>query len=137
MYREWARKRRMRCETLSDRLPQGPAVLAMSGFGAHAILARETGIHVFEIPDTSGSFVRCSVRVRVAPQPLIQPRGDQDALQRAWAVLEAGNAPGHTIVRRYRRQPSPLVRDALAGWRTGKLEQVLRGDFDLMTHEQI
>jgi len=35
------------------------------------------------------------------------------------------------IVRRYRDKPSPLVRDTLAGWRTGRLDRVLAGDFDL------
>jgi hypothetical protein len=43
----------------------------------------------------------------------------------------------NTIVRRYRENP-PLVRDAAAGWRTGRLELVLGGDFDLIgaTHKQ-
>ncbi len=36
------------------------------------------------------------------------------------------------IVRRYREEPSPLVRDSARGWRTGRLERVLDGDFDLM-----
>jgi ATP-dependent Clp protease ATP-binding subunit ClpC len=35
-------------------------------------------------------------------------------------------------VRRYREQPSPLVRDAVAGWRTGRIGDVLSGDFDLI-----
>jgi ATP-dependent Clp protease ATP-binding subunit ClpC len=35
-------------------------------------------------------------------------------------------------VRRYRRDPSPLVRDAVRGWRTGRLDSVLAGDFDLI-----
>jgi ATP-dependent Clp protease ATP-binding subunit ClpC len=34
-------------------------------------------------------------------------------------------------VRRYRSEPSPLVRDTERGWRTGRLEEVLAGDFDL------
>jgi hypothetical protein len=28
--------------------------------------------------------------------------------------------------------PSPLVRDSVRGWRTGRLDRVLAGDFDLM-----
>jgi ATP-dependent Clp protease ATP-binding subunit ClpC len=35
-------------------------------------------------------------------------------------------------VRRYREWPSPLVRDGVRGWRTGRLDHVLGGDFDLM-----
>jgi ATP-dependent Clp protease ATP-binding subunit ClpC len=37
-----------------------------------------------------------------------------------------------TIVRRYREEPSPLVRDAVRGWRTGRLDRVLGGDFDVI-----
>jgi ATP-dependent Clp protease ATP-binding subunit ClpC len=35
-------------------------------------------------------------------------------------------------VRRYRGTPSPLVRDSVRGWRTGRLERVFAGDFDLV-----
>ena len=42
------------------------------------------------------------------------------------------DADAQHLVRRYRRDPSPLVRDAVRGWRTGKLDRVLAGDFDLM-----
>jgi ATP-dependent Clp protease ATP-binding subunit ClpC len=35
-------------------------------------------------------------------------------------------------VRRYRRKPSPLVRNADGSWRSGRLDLVLRGDFDLL-----
>ena len=40
-------------------------------------------------------------------------------------------------MRRYREQPSPLVRDMAKGWRTGKLDRVLLGDFDLFGDERI
>jgi ATP-dependent Clp protease ATP-binding subunit ClpC len=40
------------------------------------------------------------------------------------------------VVRRYREQPSPLVKDLVRGWRTGRLERVLGGEFDVIpTHE--
>jgi len=35
-------------------------------------------------------------------------------------------------VRRYREDPSAMVRDAVRGWRTGRLDLVLGGDFDLI-----
>jgi ATP-dependent Clp protease ATP-binding subunit ClpC len=35
------------------------------------------------------------------------------------------------VVRRYREFPSPLVRDNLQGWRTGRLDKVWEGNFDL------
>jgi ATP-dependent Clp protease ATP-binding subunit ClpC len=34
-------------------------------------------------------------------------------------------------VRRYRPGRSPLVRDTARGYRTGRLDRVLAGDFDL------
>jgi ATP-dependent Clp protease ATP-binding subunit ClpC len=48
-------------------------------------------------------------------------------------ALAADAAPPQSIVRRYREEPSPLVRDSARGWRTGRLERVLDGDFDLIT----
>ena len=42
------------------------------------------------------------------------------------------DATAPAISRRYRERPSPLVRDARRGWRTGRLDRVLGGDFDLM-----
>jgi hypothetical protein len=39
-------------------------------------------------------------------------------------------------VRRYRGEPAPLVRSGDGSWRTGKLDAVLRGDFDLLMAEE-
>ena len=39
--------------------------------------------------------------------------------------------PQPQIVRRYRERPSPLVRDTIGGWRTGRIDRVLIGDFGL------
>jgi ATP-dependent Clp protease ATP-binding subunit ClpC len=49
------------------------------------------------------------------------------------ASLDRLDDTNPSVVRRYRREPSPPVRDASRGWRTGNLEQVLAGDFDLIT----
>jgi ATP-dependent Clp protease ATP-binding subunit ClpC len=131
MYREWARKRRMRAHP-----PEGAGaaqlVLAVSGFGAHGILLREVGLHVLEIPDDQGGFARQTTRVRVVPQPAAPRTAQHSELAQALACLSAAQASSNAVVRRYRERPSPLVRDAVAGWRTGRLEQVLGGDFDLM-----
>jgi hypothetical protein len=43
-----------------------------------------------------------------------------------------GSASRARIVRRYRERPTPLVRDAVRGWRTGRLDAVLAGGFDLV-----
>jgi ATP-dependent Clp protease ATP-binding subunit ClpC len=132
MYREWARKRRMRAALLAG-TDASQFVLAIAGFGAHGMLLREAGLHVFETPDSAGGFDRQTARVRVAPQPAHPRPLHQSELAQALACLAAGGPPGTAIVRRYRAQPSPLVRDALVGWRTGRLDQVLGGDFDLIT----
>lgn len=135
MYQEWATRRRMRWETLTSRSPRAAVLLSVSGFGAHGILTREVGVHVLEIPDAKGGFDRHSVRVRVAPQPLVPARGDADPGEVASRALDACEGNLNAIVRRYRRDPSPLVRDAVAGWRSGRIDQVLDGDFDLMANE--
>jgi ATP-dependent Clp protease ATP-binding subunit ClpC len=132
MYREWARKRRMRASLLEG-ADASEFVLSIAGFGAHGILLRETGLHLFETPDAQGGFDRQTARVRVAPQPARPRPPQQSELAQALACLAAGGPPTTAIVRRYRAQPSPLVRDAVAGWRTGRLDQVLGGDFDLIT----
>jgi hypothetical protein len=50
------------------------------------------------------------------------------------AVTPLGEAPlPSVIVRRYRGEPSPLVRNGDGSWRSGRLAAVLRGDFDLLT----
>jgi ATP-dependent Clp protease ATP-binding subunit ClpC len=64
-------------------------------------------------------------------QPAAPRPRQRSAAEHAAACLAA--APAETaIVRRYRAQPSPLVRDAQDGWRTGRLDLVLGGDFDLI-----
>ncbi len=130
MYLAWGRKRHLRLQPLADG-PAGPWVVAASGLGARAILSREVGLHVLELPDDNGGFDRVVARVRVVSQPAAPRPRQRSAAEHAAACLAA--APAETaIVRRYRAQPSPLVRDAQDGWRTGRLDLVLGGDFDLM-----
>ncbi len=139
MYRRWGEKRGMKSEVLADEeLSREPRVLlAVSGFGAHTLLAPEAGLHVFEEPLPGGrTFARFQARVRVVPQP-DTPSGRRSGGLRAQAQAAfAGAVPQALhIVRRYRREPSPLVRDAVRGWRTGKIERVFDGDFDLFATE--
>ena len=68
----------------------------------------------------------------MAPQdgrPAPQKRKARLAL--AEKALQAADCDRTRIVRRYRRYPSPLVRDTARDWRTGRIERVLGGDFDL------
>jgi hypothetical protein len=116
MYRGWAHERGMRLEVLEERSGRRFRWLAsVSGFGALRVLALESGFHVLELPDGRGGYDRRRVRVTVTPEG-----GDADPAGRA------------TIVRRYRERPTPLVRDAARGWRTGRLDAVLAGGFDLV-----
>jgi ATP-dependent Clp protease ATP-binding subunit ClpC len=70
-------------------------------------------------------------RVKIAERPLgdsTSSRGSHGTL----AGLLDRMPPSHQVVRRYRLDGSPLVRDARQGWRTGRVDAVLAGDFDLL-----
>jgi ATP-dependent Clp protease ATP-binding subunit ClpC len=136
MYRAWAKNRNMQLTEArgdnhadADPLP----MLLISGFGAHRLLRREAGLHVLELPDNDGP-ARATARVRVVAAPLGELSPDK--LRRA--LREAFDRSGvpTTVVRRYRGDPSPLVRDMTAGWRSGRFDAVLRGDFDLIAAAQ-
>ena len=108
-----------------------PGVLALSGFGCGWLLAQEPGLHVLEVPGDAGSVRRLVARVSLAPQPDTPPPRPEALAAQAAALLAAA-VPPLSVVRRYRETPSPLVRDAVRGWRTGLLDRVLEGDFDLL-----
>jgi ATP-dependent Clp protease ATP-binding subunit ClpC len=150
MYRRWAEARRMRFEVLqetaretSEASKDGNASAplpapyqmraAVSGFAAYTLLHTEEGLHVLETPQDEKSFNRARVHVRVVAQP-DEPagRGDEALRKQAAAALATDANGSPQIVRRYREEPSPLVRDSVRGWRTGKLDRVLEGHFDLM-----
>jgi ATP-dependent Clp protease ATP-binding subunit ClpC len=143
MYRHWAERRRMRVELVEERegargngagAEEYRALLAVSGYAAYTILRRESGLHIFETPQDEKSFNRVRATVRVVAQP-DEPAGRSAGALRAQAerALAAEATAPQQIVRRYREEPSPLVRDSARGWRTGRLERVLDGDFDLIT----
>ncbi len=128
MYRQWAEERGMRCETLEAGAAR--TLLAVSGLAAHAILAGESGLHVLETSDDEHGFARTRARVVVIPQPDRLLDTDAAARDAAARVAAADAAP--QVVRRYRERPSPLVRDAVRGWRSGRIDLVLAGNFDLI-----
>ena len=130
MYEAWAAARGMQVERL-DAAPGRP-MLAVSGLGSWQILHREAGLHVLEhaSADDGHSGGRETARVVVAPRDT-RPTPDASSLADA-ARLALDSAPAaNVVVRRYRSGPSPLVRDSARGYRTGNLEQVLAGEFDL------
>jgi ATP-dependent Clp protease ATP-binding subunit ClpC len=115
MYRAWAEKRGMKLRPLDA---MGTA-FRVSGLGAHPILERETGLHVLEQPTGNSSYERVKIHVDVTPVSIASVNG---APSNSRAIA--------SVVRRYRFEPSPLVRDH-RGWRTGRADRVFDGDFDL------
>ena len=99
--------------------PRNLPWLVISGFGAHRLLAQEVGLHVLELADEKSGSTRAAARVRLAVAPL----GDLPADKFRSALTEA---LGRGL------QPHALVRNMNGSWRTGKLDAVLRGDFDLI-----
>ena len=129
MYRGWARRRGMRLECLD----QAEHLYAVSGLGAGTLLSGEPGLHVLEVPEEGredGRAARLHAIVQVVAAPLGAGDDHESPVSRARALL-GGAAPADNVVRRYRAAPAPLVRDSVRGYRTGRLDRVLAGDFDL------
>lgn len=120
MYLAWAQRRNMRVDVLRQDPEHCKAWLAVSGFGALDLLQGESGLHVFEELD-DGVTRRASLSVQVAA----------DLPGRA-RVAQAAPDGERRICRRYRESPSPLVRDGVRGWRSGRLDRVLAGEFDVI-----
>ncbi len=137
MYEAWAKNRNMRLTRVSRTDIRNDigmrALYCVSGYGAYTILARETGQHIKEHPgNTAKERKRNRVRVTVAPQPDAPlPSSISAVTGLAEKTLAAVKAREPEIVRRYCDEPSPLVRDAPGGWRTGRIDLVLGGNFDL------
>jgi ATP-dependent Clp protease ATP-binding subunit ClpC len=129
MYKSWALKRGMQVSEYAAEA-NVPPLLAISGFGAHRCLADEAGLHVLEPPEDDDASPRLIARVRVAAAPL----GDLPAATAARVLRKAVDdaTASNAVARRYRSGASPLVRDAKKGWRSGKFEAILNGDFDLV-----
>jgi ATP-dependent Clp protease ATP-binding subunit ClpC len=135
MYQQWGLNRRMRQDLLQDLESSesdiGSIILAFSGLGAYSILQPESGLHVLEIPKKGTAYDRVSVRIKVVGQPKAPESGKQNQLRQAKSVLTAEETAKAIVVRRYRHEPSPLVRDAVRNYRTGLIDRVLGGNFDL------
>ncbi len=129
MYHAWAGLRHMEWRVL-EAAPGGATLVSIGGFAAMTLLEPEAGLHVFDRHGPQASRP-CRVRVSVAAQPSAPATGKAE-LQAARAALQPALGATPVIVRRYRREPSPEARDRVRGWRTGRLERVLGGEFDLM-----
>lgn len=124
MYMAWAERRNMRVETLEQDATMCRARLAIGGFGALALLEAEHGLHAFEYDTTDGGTARIVASVRIAADLPGRARVSR-------ATVDAGHVEDELrICRRYRAAPSPLVRDSVRGWRSGRYDRVLAGEFD-------
>jgi hypothetical protein len=108
----------------------GRSLLVISGFGASRLLAGEAGLHVMDYED-AGAPHRAVARVTVSPTPATLPRSSAEQHAALCAALET-TAVSSFVVRRYRLDASPLVRDSRHGWRTGRVDLVFGGNFDVM-----
>jgi ATP-dependent Clp protease ATP-binding subunit ClpC len=132
MYVAWGEQRGMRIERVEAGDPD-ERLLSVSGLGASTILAPDVGLHVLELvgeEDRGGdrSVDRVVVAVELAPW---SPGPDDVPVAMLGREAFSGTPTPTHVVRRYRAGPAPLVRDAVRGYRTGRLDRVLRGDFDL------
>ena len=129
MYRKWAALRGMQLSEVPGP-PGAYPVAVISGFGAARLLEGEVGLHIldYEVEEDAG---RAVARVLICPTPPAIP----DSQSEAYALLShaINGAPAPTaVVRRYRDDPSPLVRSLKHGWRTGRADLVFNGHFDLI-----
>ena len=125
MYLAWARSARGTVRAAARSTDPWMVVLVVEALGAYRALAPETGFHVLE--ETRGSRVRRLGQVRVVVTPWHALPGD-DPIASARERRDAAAA----IVRRYQLVPTPLVRDQVRGYRTGRIERVLGGAFDVL-----
>jgi ATP-dependent Clp protease ATP-binding subunit ClpC len=130
MYVAWGERRGMRLEELEN--APGTHVFAVSGLGAWTILAPESGLHLLEQPGEGEGERPHRVAVAVELAPAVPAAGDRRATlrDRAEAAFAGATLPAQ-VVRRYRGGPSPLVRDAVRDYRTGRYDRVLNGEFDV------
>jgi ATP-dependent Clp protease ATP-binding subunit ClpC len=123
MYRKWAAHRGMRASDVEG-------LIVISGLGAARLLQGEVGLHVLDYEDSDDAG-RTIARVIVRPTPLTMPGSPADRYAALTEAVEKGPQPS-AVVRRYRDDASPLVRDMRQGWRTGRVELVFDGHFDVI-----
>lgn len=115
MYQAWATTRGMNLEPL--RSPYFWAA-RLNGFGALTLLLPEHGLH-FWSEGKKGDRYQCAVSITpMKPNEKIPD----------WSEMPE---PTETT-RRYQEVPTPLVVDRPRSFRTGRLDLVLRGHFDLI-----
>lgn len=115
MYQGWASYHAMTIEEVET--PHFWAA-RINGFGAHALLAPDHGQHQW-VEGRKGLSRQCDVHVFAV-------RPGQDLPDTCHLP------PLSATCRRYQELPTPLVADKKRNYRTGRLDLVLRGHFDLI-----
>ena len=131
MYRRWASRRHMQWDEVPGAASSSPILAVVSGFGAARILAGEAGLHVLDYEAAGEESARAVARMSVAPTPAELPEAPGEKRATLLSALN-GAAVSSSVVRRYRLDSSPLIRDVMRGWRTGRQDLVLDGNFDLL-----
>jgi len=132
MYEQWSGARGMQMKTISDASDE--RIFVIGGLGCGQILERESGLHVFgpgrteasRRSDHRSSIVQVCV-VESVPGPDEAPEAILERARRSFDAVLCPTDP----VRRYVTGSAPLVRDRSRGYRTGRLNDVLSGNFDL------
>lgn len=115
MYQSWSRNRGMRLETLGS---PNFWTARVNGFGALTLLLPEHGLHHWA-EGKKGDRHSCLVSVTA-----IEPHDKKPQIELLASIGETA--------RRYQEIPTPLVVDKRRNYRTGRLDLILKGHFDLI-----
>ncbi|MEZ5728023.1 MAG: AAA family ATPase [Burkholderiaceae bacterium] len=135
MYNAWATRRLARHQSIEDTEDPAKRLILISGAGVCGLLSPESGRHVLERTDKkTGKLRRVIACVDVMPLATPFPAKPRARRSLIAKLLDQCPEPEQApLVRRYQDGRTKLVRDAARGWRTGRLETVLGGDFDLIS----
>jgi ATP-dependent Clp protease ATP-binding subunit ClpC len=133
MYVQWAKNRKMKhrvvYQNMSDECFE--FIMVVEGFAAYQVLEKEKGVHVWEEGTREGKYERIKLRadVRVFPEELAAKDSKEEMIKK---LFDAPASDVNKITRKYRSKPSPLVSDNVSRWRSGRLDKISAGDFDLV-----
>ena len=138
MYENWAENRRMKITEISATPTANKHSMvtsyAVSGFACYSLLLPENGLHLWELPgeSTPDPKDRIQLKVVVIAQADKPTKTRKEFTENAAKLFQEKEEDAFSIVRRYAQYPTPLVRDAKTKTRTGRLETVMQGNFDVI-----
>ena len=136
LYYNWGKARRMQVRLIHDIQKNGNVVFWFGGFGARQILKNENGLHIWESPkENAKKEIKTKVnryRFRVITYPVEGLSGDNKTLEEAFKALQVKTQSASEIIRTYKIGDKSLVKDHKSGWKTARLDFILKGNFDLM-----